>query len=543
MNQPPGQTLTTGIRAGQRQGEPIVLQVLLELATALYVLAAGLLAFFVGSFGVLIALYLRTRHDEVPPPAVNDDDLPAVTVQLPIYNEAHVVTRLIAACARLDYPRDRLHIQIIDDSTDETTQALQEAIAAWQERGAPAMTLLRRPARTGFKAGALAWGLQHVRTPFVALFDADFVPPRDFLRRIVPYFCADERLALVQTRWSHLNDTATPLTRAQALTTDGHFVIEQIARSRGGLPMSMNGSGGVWRVAALQDAGGWSADTLTEDLDLSYRALLRGWRFCYLPQVAVPGELTPQVQAYKVQQRRWATGMTQNLLRHAMPLLRARRYAPWQRVMGLLHLGQYAVQPLILLMLLLTPPLAASGTLARLPALGLLSVTGVIPPLMMILAQRALYPDWPRRLLAMPLQGMIASALVLNNTLGVLDALLGTRAAKEFRRTPKFNVTVGDRWARSRYALPADRVTLGELALGMYALGGLIVAVQHAPALIGYFGTYAISLIGFALWNLAQSWRMRRSYRQGQPFCFPGIRRAPFPLPRSPHQLSGEEKP
>ncbi len=521
-----------------------MLQVLLELATALYILAAGLLAVFVGSFGVLIALYLRTRHDEAPLPAVSDDDLPAVTVQLPIYNEAHVVARLIAACARLDYPHDRLHIQIIDDSTDDTTHELQRAIAEWGERDAPSMTLLRRPARTGYKAGALAWGLQHVRTPFVAIFDADFVPPRDFLRRTLPYFCADERLALVQTRWDHLNACATPLTRAQALTTDGHFVIEQIARSRGGLPMSMNGSGGVWRVAALRDAGGWSADTLTEDLDLSYRALLRGWRFCYLPQVAVPGELTPQVQAYKVQQRRWATGMTQNLLRHAIPLLKAQRYAPWQRVMGLMHLGQYAVQPLILLMLLLTPPLAASGALTRLPVLGVLSVVGIIPPLMMILSQRALYNDWPRRLLVMPLQGMIASALVLNNTLGVLDALLRTRAAREFRRTPKFNLAgKGHGWERSRYALPADRVTLGELALGLYALGGLLVAVQHAPALIAYFATYAVSLIGFALWNLAQTWQMRQSTRERRPFRLLRVRRTPInltvPLPKAPH----EEKP
>ncbi len=489
-----------------------MLQFLLEIAAGLYVMSVMLLTLFVGSFGVLIALYLCTRRRQPPVPAVSDDDLPAVTVQLPIYNEAHVVARLIAACARLDYPRDRLHIQIIDDSTDETTRVLEQTITAWERRGAPPIALLRRPTRAGYKAGALAWGLQHVRTPFVAIFDADFIPPRDFLRRTLPYFLADERLALVQTRWSHLNACATPLTRAQALTTDGHFVIEQIARSRGGLPMSMNGSGGVWRVTALLDAGGWSADTLTEDLDLSYRALLRGWHFCYLPDVAGPGELTPQVQAYKLQQRRWATGMTQNLLRHAIPLLKAKRYAPWQRVMGLMHLGQYAVQPLILLTFLLTPPLAASGMLARLPALGVLSAVGVIPPLMMILAQRALYPDWPRRLLAMPLQGMIASALVLNNTLGVLDALLGTRAAREFRRTPKFSVTGEARtWTGSRYALPADRVTLGELALGLYALGGLLVAARHAPALVPYFATYALSLLGFALWNLAQAWQIRRT--------------------------------
>ncbi len=509
-----------------------VVEVLLVLAAGLYLAAVVLLTVFVGSFGVLIALYLRTRRQDsrhsrarvgayCSAPLRDGcieaeplDAFPPVTIQLPIYNEAHVVERLIAACAQLDYPRDRLHIQVIDDSSDETTRLLRQAMSAWERRGAPPMTLLRRPARTGYKAGALAYGLEQITTPFVAIFDADFVLPPDLLRRALPHFATDARLALVQTRWSHLNAEDSPLTRAQALNTDGHFIIEQIARSRGGLPMSMNGSGGVWRVSALRDAGGWSAATLTEDLDLSYRALLRGWRFAYLPDVAAPGELVPQVQAYKLQQRRWATGMTQNLLRHAIPLLRAERYAPWQKFMGLMHLGQYAVQPLILLAFLLTPPLIAGGMFARLPSLGPLGAVGLIPPLMMILAQRALYADWPRRLLFMPVQGVIGVAVVLNNTAGVLDALTGSQAAREFKRTPKFSATgVGNSWVRSRYALPADRTTLGELALAGYALGGLGIALARLPALAPYFATYAFSFAAFALWNLAQTRQARPAAR------------------------------
>jgi len=523
--------------AAQGRGVDFVVEGLLVLAAGLYLAAVGVLAVFVGSFGVLIALYLRarwqdSRHSRAGVGAYCNtslrgrsgaaplrgeheggaphDTLPPVTIQLPIYNEAHVVERLIAACACLDYPRDRLHVQIIDDSTDETTRLLRQALSAWEGRGAPPVTLLRRPTRSGYKAGALAHGLERVTTPFVAIFDADFIPPPDLLRRAMPYFATDARLALVQTRWSHLNAEDNLLTRAQALSTDGHFIIEQIARSRGGLPMSMNGSGGVWRVSALCDAGGWSAVTLTEDLDLSYRALLRGWRFTYLPDVAAPGELPPQVQAYKRQQRRWATGMTQNLLRHAIPLLRARRYAPWQRFMGLMHLGQYAVQPLILLTFLLTPPLIAGGMFARLPNLGPLGAVGLIPPLMMILAQRALYPDWPRRLLFMPVQGVIGVAVVLNNSAGVLDALTGSRASREFKRTPKFSAT-GAGWASSHYALPADRITLGELALAAYALGGLGIALARLPALAPYFATYAFSFAAFALWNLAQTRRARRA--------------------------------
>ena len=519
------------------EGVDFVVEVLLMLAAGLYLAAVALLTVFVGSFGVLITLYLRARWQDsrhsragvgaycntplrrrsrvAPPEGGHDgeashDSLPPVTIQLPIYNEAHVVERLIAACAQLDYPRERLHIQVLDDSTDETTRLLRQAMTVWEDRGAPPMTLLRRPTRSGYKAGALAYGLERVTTPFVAIFDADFVPPPDFLRRAMPHFATDAHLALVQTRWSHLNAEHNLLTRAQALNTDGHFIIEQIARNRGGLPMSMNGSGGVWRVSALRDAGGWSAATLTEDLDLSYRALLRGWRFTYLPDVAAPGELAPQVQAYKLQQRRWATGMTQNLLRHVIPLLHARRYAPWQRLMGLMHLGQYAVQPLILLAFLLAPPLIAGGVFARLPNLGLLGAVGLIPPLMMILAQRAVYPDWPRRLLYMPVQGMIGVAVVLNNSAGVLDALTGSPASREFKRTPKFSAT-GAGWARSRYALPADRVTLGELALAAYALVGLGIALARLPALAPYFATYAFSFSAFALWNLAQMRRTRRA--------------------------------
>lgn len=492
----------------------MVLDGLLVLAAIAYGVTAVFLLVFVGSFGVLLLLYLRTRHQKPALPQVADDDLPSVTVQLPVYNEAHVVSRLVAACARLDYPPDKLAVQVLDDSTDETTAVIQRTISRLRANGVHHITLLRRPGREGYKAGALAYGLARVKTDCVAVFDADFVPPADFLRRTLPYFHADHRLALVQTRWDHLNAGGNWLTRAQALTIDGHFVVEQTARSRGRLPMSMNGTGAVWRTAALRDAGGWSAATLTEDLDLSYRALLRGWGFLYLPDVAVPGEIPPQVQAYKRQQQRWATGMTECLIRHGLPLLRANRYGWGQKFMGLMHLSQYAVQPFILLMFLLTPLLLWGDMFRRLPNLGAFGMVGVIPPLIMVAAQVELHRDWPRRLLFLPVQGIVGAAVVVNNTWGVLAALHRPGVRREFKRTPKFNVTRGDvDWSDSRYALPVDAITLGEIGLGVYALGGLVLALDRLPALALYMASYALSFFSFALWNIIQvrrTWRGRR---------------------------------
>jgi hypothetical protein len=408
---------------------------------------------------------------------------------------------------------------------------IRRRIAYWQDRGVQQIHLLRRPDRSGYKAGALAYGLDRTASDCIAVFDADFIPPRGFLRWTVPYFTANSDLALVQTRWDHLNRAYNGLTRAQALTVDGHFIVEQTARCWGNLPMSMNGTGGLWRVVALRDAGGWSSDTITEDLDLSYRALMRGWEFLYLPDVTVPGELPPQVQAYKMQQRRWATGMTENLIKNALPLLRSRRYSPGKKLMGLAHLSQYAMQPLILLVFLLTPLLLWGDMFPRMPKLGsLVGVVGLIPPAIMIVAQWELGGDWPRRLLVLPVQFVIGAAAVLNNTLGVLDGLHPPGVAREFKRTPKFRLTrSGQRWSHSHYALRIDSVTWGEIALGIYALAGVALALDRLPALVPYLASYAAAFFVFAGWNIVQSAGIRRPHRRQRSLLREGseiIRRA-----------------
>ncbi len=483
-----------------------MIDLLLNFAALLYIAAGVLLSIFVSTFGILLVIFLVKRRQRPQAPAVSDDELLSVTVQLPLYNEQYVAVRLIDAVCQMDYPRDKFRVQILDDSTDETTDLCREREAYWQSQGID-ITLVRRPERVGYKAGALAYGLTLTDSACIAVFDADFVPPGDFLRQVMPFFNADENIALVQTRWAHLNLDYNWLTRAQAISIDGHFAIEQVARSRGYLPMSMNGTGGIWRVKAIEDAGGWSSKTLTEDLDLSYRALVKGWRFIYLVDVPVPGELPPQVAAWKIQQARWATGSTQCLLLHAGPLLRS-RFPLWKKFMGLAHLSQYAVQPVIFMLFVLTPLLLLGGKFADLPDLRLIGIFGIIPPLLLVLGQTELYDNWPRNLLYFPVQFVSGAAIVLSNTIAVLKAFrLGTE--QEFKRTPKFQVINRmDSWVGRSYTLHVDWTTMGELVLAGWALLGGILALQRVPPLAPYMFTYALSFSLFAYWNNYQTRRL-----------------------------------
>lgn len=477
---------------------------------ALYVLGAGLLFVFVGGFAILLMIYLLKRGAAPPLPDVSDDELPSVTVQLPVYNEPHVVDRLLDACAKLDYPAEKLHIQVLDDSTDRTSEFISRKIHSIKRNKVCNIQHIRRHNREGYKAGALTHALKYTTTECIVVFDADFLPPPDFLRRTMPHFSVNPQLGLVQTRWGHLNDAYNPLTRAQALSIDAHFVIEQVARSRGKLPMSMNGTGGIWRVTAIEDAGGWSSQTLTEDLDLSYRAFMRGWEFIYRVDVVVPGELPPLVHIYKTQQARWATGSTQCLIRHGRELAHSADFSPLQKLMGLLHLAQYAIQPVILMLFLLTPLLLAGGAYHDLPDFGLLALLGIVPILITSFAQIEVYADWRHRLLYFPAHFMTGVAIVLNNSYAVLNALWNWNEAVEFKRTPKFRLmNRGDDHRRYTGASRQDAgridlITWGELILVGYAMAGFVVAIQTLPAAAPYMLVYALSFMGFAAWNIYQ---------------------------------------
>ena len=487
---------------------------MMTLLLTLYALCALLLGLYTAGQAVLLWRYWRTRHaaPAAPPLAV----LPTVTVQLPLFNEAHVAVRLIDAAAALDYPRDKLLIQVLDDSTDATAKLVALKLAQLEQAGVRVQHL-RRTARSGFKAGALAAGTEQCDSDVIAIFDADFIPPPDFLRKTLPHLYAQPDIGIVQSRWGHLNADENSLTRAQKLSIDTHFVIEQAARNRSGWLIPFNGTGGVWRRSCIEAAGGWSADTLTEDLDLSFRAQLAGWRSVFLPDVEAPGEIPPQLAAYKLQQARWATGNTQCLLKLAPRIIGARLSAA-QKIMALQHLCQYLPQALMLLMLLLTPPLLLSGRLSGLP-LAPLGLLGLAPPLMYIASQMRLHGNWLPGFSAFPALLFIGTGMSLNNSLAVLTALLGFKPG--FRRTPKFKRD----WKRSQYALAADATVWLELGLMLYSLWAAWLAWQLQPELCLYMLIYALSFGAVAGLSLRESWIVGRARSRAEADGEPGLLR------------------
>ncbi|MBN1934139.1 MAG: glycosyltransferase, partial [Anaerolineae bacterium] len=359
----------------------------MTLFNVLYIPIALWLAIYGLNSFVLIGLYLKHRRTREPCPAM--DERPAVTVQLPVYNEKYVVQRAIEHLVRLDWPRERLQIQVVDDSTDETTALARQQVAQYRRQGID-IVLIHRDARSGFKAGALNAALPDACGEFVAVFDADFCPSPDFLCRTVPHLAADPSLGFVQTRWGHLNAGLSPLTRAQAIALDGHHLIEHTARSRAGLLANFSGTGGVWRATCIRDSGGWDAKMLTEDVDLGYRAQLRGWKGLMLPDVVSPSDLPAQLLACKQQQFRWAKGNIQCLLKLALPLARA-PVSLAARLQALIHLSYYLAHPLMLLVMLCALPLIwLSGPEQAFGAstAALLSLATLGPPLLYSLGQR-----------------------------------------------------------------------------------------------------------------------------------------------------------
>ncbi len=386
---------------------------------------------------VILFLYSVRRHDWSEATITTPSEWPHVTVQLPIFNEPFVARRLLMAVAALDYPRDRLHIQVLDDSTDETAMLLPMLVARVRQEQGLDITYHHRAHRDGYKAGALAAGLALTTSEFIAVFDADFIPQPDWLRRTVPVLLAHPQLAFVQTRWAHLNHGQNWLTAAQALALDGHFVIEQQARSAVGLWQNFNGSGGLWRRTAILDAGGWQADTVTEDLDLSYRAQLRGWRGAYLQGAETPSELPALLAAYKRQQRRWAQGSTQTLRKLARSLWRS-KHPWWRRLYATFHLGGCITYLLLLLLLLLTLPLAWLPPQPRLlPIPAWLSLLAPLGPIVLCgLAQIRLEGlAGLRRLWALPILIVLSAGLAASLAGAVLTGL--RQNGGTFERTPK----------------------------------------------------------------------------------------------------------
>jgi cellulose synthase/poly-beta-1,6-N-acetylglucosamine synthase-like glycosyltransferase len=433
----------------------------------------------------LVYLYMKHRND-VPVPDGQFDALPPVTIQLPLYNEMYVVDRLVEAVCKIDYPRELLEIQVLDDSTDETTEIAELAVRRFAAQGLD-IKYIHRTDRTGYKAGALEAGMHVAKGQFIAIFDADFIPQPDFLKRTIHYF-TNPKIAMVQTRWGHVNENYSLLTKIQAILLDAHFVLEHGSRNRGGCFFNFNGTAGLWRREAIYDGGGWQHDTLTEDLDLSYRTQLRGWKFVFLPDHVAPAELPVEMNAFKSQQHRWAKGSIQTFLKLMPHILRSNQ--PFHvKAEAFFHLSANFNYPLMcVLSILMAPSMVIRYNMGWYEMLLIdiplfLAATASVANFYMV-CQRELYPQtWMERLKYLPFLMSIGIGLAVNNTKAVFEALLSKPS--EFQRTPKYHIeNGGDEWIGKKYRQAVVIQPMIEMALGLYFTATLFYALAN-----GIYGT------------------------------------------------------
>lgn len=453
----------------------------LDLTTAIAYGVSSALLFIFGLNLVMLVVGVWRRGPVVvgPTPDIDPEDLPLVTVQLPIYNELYVSERIISAVLALDYPADKLQIQVLDDSTDETTTLIGQIVAEARAGGAN-IVHIHRTNRSGYKAGALAEGMETATGEFVAIFDADFVPPPEFLLRTVGEF-DEQNVAFVQARWGHLNRDYSWLTKVQALAIDGHFLVEQSGRGDRGYWFNFNGTAGIWRAEAIHDAGGWTAETLTEDLDLSYRAHLKGWTARYLEDLVVPAELPVQLLGFRRQQHRWARG-SMECARKLLPSVWRTDAKIGTKAQATLHLLAYGIHLLLLLLLLIYPLVVRVGAnnpgFSTLYGAGyLLALTSLAPGAFFVGGQRQAGRAWIKSIPRIGLVTIFGSGLMLNTARAALQIF--TKPNPEFERTAKFGLEHGPAdatWTKRRYQLDIDRIVLGELLLGAYGLFAVAVA-------------------------------------------------------------------
>ena len=453
---------------------------------------------------VIIYLFLKNRK-RAAVPAARFEQLPKVTVQLPIYNEIYVVERLLKSVSELDYPRELLQIQVLDDSTDNTREVTASCVEELRQRGFD-VELIHRNDRVGFKAGALETGLKSAGD-FVCILDADFVPPKDLLRQTVDFF-TDPKVGMIQTRWGHLNRCYSMLTRVQAMFLDGHLLLEQTARSRSGRFFNFNGTAGLWRRSCIEEAGGWQHDTLTEDLDLSYRAQLAGWKFVFLPDVVTPAELPVDMNGFKSQQHRWTKGSIQTC-KKLLPTI-------WRSKLPLLikleatgHLmSNFAYLLLACLCFLLHPSTGGPTGWVRtfLIDVPIFLTASLSVTVFYICAQRELNPrTWMREILLLPCLLALGVGLSLNNARAVLEAMFNHHS--DFARTPKYGIErKAQPWRDCKYMPLKSLLPIFELAFAAYFTYFVWFAIEHAqylslPFLIMFQGGFLyVSLSSLAQW-------------------------------------------
>jgi cellulose synthase/poly-beta-1,6-N-acetylglucosamine synthase-like glycosyltransferase len=476
------------------------------LTLAAYYAVLALLALYGAHRGLMIHLYYRHRKHAPRPPG-ELAALPRVTVQLPIYNEVYVVERLIEAVARLDYPRELLEIQVLDDSDDETREAARRAAERVRARGF-SIVHRTRPRREGFKAGALQEGLEAAAGEYLLILDADFVPHPALLRQCLPHF-ADPRVGMVQVRWDHLNRDFSLLTRVQSILLDGHFVVEHTARHRSGRFFNFNGTAGVWRRTCLEDAGGWQSDTLTEDLDISYRAQLNGWKFVYLKDCVAAGEVPVDIHGFKSQQYRWTKGSIQTARKVLPRVWRSR--LPWKiKSEAFFHLTNNVSYPLVVVLaLLMVPAIVIRERIGwqRLIVLDFPLFFGATFSFLAfyVSSQREIGRLGASTLRSLPFLLSLGVGLSVHNARAVLEALF--RTPTDFTRTPKYRIEgASGEWKSKKYRAERSSSFVGEAILAAYFLASLVFAIRFhywtaVPFLLVFFNGFAcMAALAVASW-------------------------------------------
>lgn len=445
-----------------------------SLAFELFLISAVLITAYTCNFYYL-AFLSNKRKDVLK---TIDNGTPSITIQLPIYNEKYVAKRLVDAVCKLDYPIEKMRIMVLDDSDDDTVDLLHSTVDSYKKDGFN-IEHVRRGTRKGYKAGALKYAMQTTDTDLVAIFDADFIPPTWFLKKAIPHF-SQNNIGLVQCRWGHVNENYSVITQAQALSLDFHFLIEQKAKSNSHLFMNFNGTAGIWKRECIEDAGGWHTATLVEDLDLSYRAQMKGWKCVFLPDVVVDAELPVQMNAAKRQQFRWAKGSIQCAIKLLSDIVIKRTVSVEAKIQAFIQLTRHIVYPLMLIQFLMLPILLSSNVnlyvVSFLPAITIATYLAMGPGAYIMIIQSMYNKSWKSKAKILPALLVYNAGMSVNNTVAVFDAVLGKK--NEFLRTPKYGVLKKkDDWKDNAYNLPFSKVTLLEIFFGVYGFIGIFVSI------------------------------------------------------------------
>jgi len=466
----------------------------------IFIVSAILLTAYTFNFYYLAFLSLRRKDKH----QVASLGTPSVTIQLPIYNEKYVAARLVDAVCAMDYPKDKMKIMVLDDSDDVTTDILHEQVNRYKKDGFDIIHI-RRGTRNGYKAGALKYAMNLTNTEYIAIFDADFIPQPWFLKKAIPYF-AKPNIGLVQCRWGHINENYSAITQAQALSLDFHFLVEQKAKSNSKMYMNFNGTAGIWKRDCIEDAGGWHTSTLVEDLDLSYRAQMNGWKCVFIEDIVVDAELPVQMNAAKRQQFRWAKGAIQCAIKLLGDIL-VKRNIPFEaKIQAFVQLTRHIGYPLLLIQFLTLPILLAANmnlhVIRFIPALTIATYLAMGPVAYLIVIYNLWGRSWKQKAKILPFLLIYAAGLSVNNTVAVFDGIFGKK--NEFLRTPKYGIiSKADDWRDKAYNLPFTKTTLLEIFFGIYGLIGILVAIfsknpVFAPIIaiptIGFFYVSYLSL-------------------------------------------------